>query len=149
MKRLFLAACFLAFACVYADAQDYPPGALPLVSAFSGANTGGLSLNMPYLGPPPPNKTVYLCGFNVSGLGATGLTNIGIIVANVNRGDGVVANPIFEYQFPAGATVLAVPVTVTFTPCLQATAPNVQMGLSINGAAGNTVMNVNIWGYAK
>jgi hypothetical protein len=150
MKRLFLAACFLALACARADAQvDYPSGALPLVSSFLGADTGGVGLNIPYGGPSPPNKTVYMCGFSVNGLGATALTNVLISFNNLQRGDGVVTPLIFQYQYPAGATVIAVPVTVTFTPCLVAVTSNMQIGISVPGAAGNTSTNVSLWGYAK
>jgi hypothetical protein len=147
MKRLFLAACFLALA--HAHAQDYPPGALPMASDYTGANTGGATVSMPYSGLPPPNKTVYTCGFSVSGLGATAATSAIVGLINVQRGDGLPASPQFIFYYPAGVTTIATPVTVTFTPCLQALSPNITMGLNMAGAAGNTLVSMVIWGYAK
>jgi hypothetical protein len=152
MKRLLLASYVLALACAHVDAQDYPSGALPMVGYISAANTGGgLNVFLPVSGVTvPPNKVVYICGFNVNGLGATALTNVGVNLYSTQRGDGAGATPLFAYQFPAGVTAIATPITMNFSPCLAANGPgNNTINVFVPGAAGNTQTNIMLWGYAK
>jgi hypothetical protein len=121
-----------------------------MVGFYASANTGaGFNVYIPNTGVTvPSNKLVYLCGFNVNGLGATALTNVLVQIFGIQRGDGVQATPAWSYQYPAGATANAVPITMTFTPCLAAVAPGAGINIFVPSAAGNTQTNIALWGYA-
>jgi hypothetical protein len=85
----------------------------------------------------------YVCGFNVSGLGATAATTVTIAVATVVGGNAL----SFQYIFPLGAAVASTPVQATFQPCVPANAQNTAITVTVPGAAGNTSTHISAWGF--
>lgn len=119
-----------------------PPSAY-ISNTATTADTGGFTLNLPSAAPPGTGRIVYVCGIFVGGLGATSATNVS---ASFSTLTGTLA---FTYTMPAGATVPAAPLQVTFTPCLPSSTSNSQVSLIVGGAAGNTTTTASIWGYMQ
>jgi hypothetical protein len=154
MRKVVLAIGVLFASVAYALAQapspgasgpatgtGYPAGSIPLVAVVSSADTTSSVATLSAI----TGRLTYICGFSVSGLGATALTNVVITAASVV---GNVA-PSYAYSFPAGATVVAAPIGNAFAPCLPGSLVNSPISVTVPGAAGNTNTNVNAWGYAN
>lgn len=93
--------------------------------------------------PATQNRTTYLCGYIISGLGATAgsaatLTITGLASGTITSNVGV----------PAGATV-PVNVVVTLAPsCQPASGPNTSIALAVGSfGTGNTNASIVAWGY--
>jgi hypothetical protein len=121
----------------------YPPGSTPLAAAFSGADT----TTQAALITAPANQFPYVCGFEVSGLGATGLTQVAPSLTQVSVTGALTFT--FEYTFVAGAGLPNTPLQRTFTPCLRGGPTGGSITLNVPGAAGNTSTLINIWGYTE
>jgi hypothetical protein len=85
----------------------------------------------------------YVCGFNISGGGATGASVISPTLTGLNGG-----TMTFSIGVVAGATLGTPVLNVHFYPCQQATALNTAITLTAPSfGAGNTNATANIWGY--
>jgi hypothetical protein len=143
MKKLLLALALLAFyPDGWAHAQDVPgigPGQVFIVTQ-TGANTAGASVTYT---PPSSNRLTYVCGFEVSGTGATAATaaavTLGALVGNITSN--------YTYGYALGAGVGNIPLAVSFNPCVPANAAGAIVTLSVGGAAGNTNDSITMWGY--
>src|SRR5215831_15496110 len=140
MKRIVLLPLFLllaisGYAHFAALAQSVPrdpvagnAAGTPIVGVFSGADTSSAAATLTGVA----GKTTYICGFSVSGLGATSATNVTATVATVG---GVTMS--FTYAFANGATALSTTLLIYFPMCL----PNNTLGgnivVTVPGAAGN------------
>jgi hypothetical protein len=109
-----------------------------VTATFSGADTSSAVATL----PAAAGATTYICGFTISGLGATSATNVIGTIASLTGGTAS-----HEYSFPLGATVASSPVTVRFTPCIPASAVNTGIPVTVPGAAGNTSTNIVAWGF--
>jgi hypothetical protein len=127
--------------CINATGNAVACQGINVTGAFSGANTNSASAML----AGAIGKTAYICGFQVNGLGATGVTTVNISVATLVGGN--TAN--FAYTFPAGATVAATPMSQTFSPCLPANAAATPLSITVPGAVGNTSTNISAWGYQQ
>jgi hypothetical protein len=88
-------------------------------------------------------RTSFLCGVQITGLGATGASTVTFTI-------GGLAGGTFTYYItvPAGVTTPIAPLLLTFNPPLQANATNVNIQLTLGAfGAGNTVQNIQAWGY--
>ena len=119
----------------------YPPGAVPVVSTITGAITSAFLLGLPTSTAGLQGRLVYICGFAMSGLGATALNSNFVTIGNLT---GSIS---WVYTMPAGATVAAVPVAQNFSPCLPAYQTYQQITVAYTGAAGNTITAMGAWGY--
>lgn len=92
--------------------------------------------------PAQQNQFTWICGFVVSGLGATGASNIQIAVTGLAAG-----STSFALNVPAGVTT-ALPLTqFTFSPCLQGSAWNTAVVVTVPSlGTGNTHAQVTAWG---
>lgn len=144
MFRIFSLLALLAFSSVALGQSSnvnstYPPGAIAVTGAFSGADTASASASL----AASPGRTTYVCGVKVSGLGATALTNVIATVATVAGGNTL----SYQYSMPAGATVVATPVDIAYTPCIPASAQNAAITVTVPGGAGNTSTAIAVYGY--
>ena len=110
-------------------------------NAFSGADTTSQAATLALAA----GKTTYICGWTVSGLGATGATTVQIVVATLVGS----SSPNYSYVFPAGATVVATSAGATYSPCIPANAAASAITVTVPGAAGNTATQINAWGYQQ
>jgi hypothetical protein len=117
--------------------QQFAPGTVA-ITATSG-NVAAATASATLAGTQ--NRTTYLCGLFVSGLGATsGAAVLGTVT-------GVVATTTFNVGVPAGATVPITPHVIAFLPCIPATALNTNIVVSVPSfGAGNTNASVLAWG---
>lgn len=121
-------------------AQPYPASA----TAVAASQTGAASALGATLGTAV-GQTTYICGFTVTGAGATAASVVTVTVTNV------VASPMsYKLAVPAGATVGVAPLIQTFSPCLQASATNTAIVVSVPSlGVGNTDAAVMAWGYRQ
>lgn len=90
-------------------------------------------------------KVTYICGFSITSAGSTAAAVVSPTVANVITG-----TMTFTYASVAGATLANQHLTVPFTPCISANAPNTTVPVSMPSlGAGNTNTTVNAWGYQR
>lgn len=112
----------------------FPPGATAVVASQSGTTTGFTTTL-----PGVAGKFTYLCGYSIqatataavalSGVGFTGLTSATAMM------EAVAASPAIATH------------SLTFAPCLPASAVNTGIGF-VAGAAGlGGVVGVVLWGY--
>lgn len=147
LKRLLAAALFWAAMASCALAQSssqfnpqYPPRATAIVGVATGADTASATATI----PAAQGQTSYVCGFTVSGLGATGLTNVTVTVGPLATAG---SNFSYPYQFVAGATLINTMLQVSYQPCIPANAINTAITVTVPGSAGNTSTNINVQGY--
>jgi hypothetical protein len=117
-----------------ATGTGYPAGAVPLAAAASGADTTSAAITL----GPVTGRLTYVCGFAISGLGATAATNVLVTVGNIS----------YSYAFTGTATTINTPISSNFAPCIPATTSGTGITITVPGAAGNTVTNLVAWGYA-
>jgi hypothetical protein len=93
---------------------------------------------------PTPTSTAYLCGFVVSGSGATVASVAPVIV------EGLLGGPrSFAYGFAQGINTVNTPLVLNFNPPLPASAPGVQILITVPpGGDSNLFSMVTIYGYA-
>jgi hypothetical protein len=118
-----------------------PPGSVQTTGVFSGADTttAGASL------AATANKTNYLCGVNISGLGATAATTVVFTITGLIGGNTL----SYSYVFVAGVALPNTPVPLFFTPCIAASAVNSAITVTVPGAAGNTATQINVNGFRQ
>lgn len=143
MKKLF-AAIMLALLIGPAVAQDVPgigPGQVWTVTQ-NGADTSSSSVSFT---PPSANRLTYVCGFAVTGGGATAATpvtvTLGALVGNITEN--------YTYDYALGAGVGNLPLIVNLNPCVPANAAGAIVTLTVPGAAGNTNNSLTMWGYQQ
>jgi hypothetical protein len=128
-----------------ATGTGYPAGAIPLSTAVSSADTSTSTASLFAL----PGRVDYVCGFAVSGLGATAATPVTVTVGQVVSGvPGLGTTLSYAYVFTGSATTINAPISTNFSPCLPTTAINTTITITVPGAAGNTSTNISLWGYA-
>lgn len=88
----------------------------------------------------------YVCGIDVSGLGATSTAASTVTLGPFTTTAGGNVNLGFGYVFAAGATAPNTPLLATFTPCLVGFGV---ITLTVPGAAGNTSTTLSMWGYKQ
>jgi hypothetical protein len=88
----------------------------------------------------------YVCGFAVSGLGATAATSSSVTIGPLTSTTGSNVSPAFGYVFVAGATLPNTPLLQNFVPCVPVSGVAT---LTVPGAAGNTTTSLSIWGYKQ
>lgn len=95
--------------------------------------------------PAATGKITYICGFSITSAGSTAAAVVNPTVTSVIGG-----TMTYTYASVAGATLANQHLTIPFTPCLPATAPNTTVVVSMPTlGAGNTNTTVNAWGYQR
>jgi hypothetical protein len=90
-------------------------------------------------------KKTYLCGFAVTGAGATAASVITVAVTGIT---GTTLN--FKLVVPAGAAVSITPLIVTFPVPLAGSAVNTAIVVTVPSfGAGNAHATVTAWGYQQ
>jgi hypothetical protein len=140
IATLLLAALVAAlFAGNHARSQQLEPNTGVGISATSGdqaAATATATL------PAIQNRITYLCGFSVTGTGATSTSVVAITVGNV------AATTTFDLVVPAGATLILPLTQYSFAPCIPASAVNTSVTVSVPSlGTGNAHSQVTAWGY--
>lgn len=88
-------------------------------------------------------KTTYICGFTLTGAGATAALVVNATVANVITG-----TMTYTFGAVAGAAVMSSPVIVSFDRCIPANAANTTIVVTLPAlGAGNTNAAATAWGY--
>lgn len=139
MKRFLIAFALVLGLAAPAAAQDQRTSNIG-VSASSGnvaAATATATL------PGTQNRVTYICGFTVTGLGATAGVSVTATITNLNNSFSQ------DIGVPAGVTVPLTPHTIlTGPPCLPSSAPNQSIIVSVPSfGSGNTNASVTAWGY--
>lgn len=84
----------------------------------------------------------HLCGFQVTGLGATGASAIEIVTT------GLATNLKWKLAIPAGATVGVTPLCVNLPIPVPASADNTAIGISVPSfGSGNTAAAISVVGF--
>lgn len=120
--------------------SQYPRGAVPV--AASSGNVAASAAVATLAGAA--GKTTYICGFRMTGLGATVLATVNATVA------GLVGSVTLTYTFqaPLGVTVSATPLGDQFNPCIPASAQNTAIVVTLPSlGTGNTNAAASAWGY--
>jgi hypothetical protein len=120
--------------------QPYPPGGVQ-INASSGVVAAGTATATL---AASATKNTYITGFQVTALGATAAANVDCTVS------GLTGPTTFHYNFsfPAGATVPATPLIVSFPNPLISNAVNTAIVTSCpSGGAGNTYTSVVAQGF--
>ena len=85
----------------------------------------------------------YVCGFSITGAGATGASVINPTLTGLNGG-----TITYTMAIVAGATLAQPQLDLRFSPCQPATALNTAITLTVPSfGAGNTNATVSIYGY--
>jgi hypothetical protein len=113
--------------------------ATPVMAVFSGANTTSATAVL----PAAVGKLTYVCGFTISGLGATSATPV---VATLGTMVGGLTASI-TYVYVATATNPTTPINIQLTTCMPANAVNTALTLTLPGAAGNTATQITVHGF--
>lgn len=105
----------------------------PGVTRVAGASAGGAQANNVTLGAVE-GKTTYLCGFVVTGAGATAASVIAVTVTGLLGG-----TQTFYIAVPAGAAVGIAPLVVQFPAPIPASGTNQAIAVNVPSfGAGNT-----------
>lgn len=89
-------------------------------------------------------KTNYITGFSLNALGATAAANVTATITGLKN------TLSYEFSFPAGATVAATPLNVTFPEPIPASSVNTAIVVTLPAAgAGNTVAIANAYGFQR
>jgi len=108
-----------------------------------GTSTGAAQANSPTM-PAVAAKTNYVCGFTVTGGGATSATAV-----TVTLSDGTLTFN-FMINIPVGVAVPMTPLVVQFKQPIPASAVNTAWTLTVpTFGSGNTAASSNIWGYVR
>jgi hypothetical protein len=112
-----------------------------VTAVFTGADTASATATL----SAAAGQFTYICGFNVSGLGATAATSVTPTVTGLPN----TLTYTGAFTFAAGATVADAAVSFTYAPCLPSSAVNTGIVVTVPGAAGNTALSINAWGYRQ
>lgn len=153
MKKIYAALCaiaalffivvMIASSLISAQAQA-PAGLNPgnyISNSATAADTTSSTLTL-----GDATHFTYVCGFVVSGLGATAAAGTGITIGPFTTTAGGTVNLAFTYNFVTGATLANPPTLINFLPCLPAFGV---VTLTVTGAAGNTLTSLTMWGYKQ
>jgi hypothetical protein len=133
----------LASACLIGGASGqpftgYPAGATPLTAAFTGADTTTAAATL----PAAVGQRTYVCGYSISGAGATAATPVNAVLS------GLTTSLQYVYTYIAGATLANQTLQGTFLPCVPSSALNTAIVMTVPGAAGNTNTAISLTGYS-
>jgi hypothetical protein len=138
MKRLALAAVAALVFAGSAHAQ-VPSSIAPLVNSSGNVAAATATATLAAAG----GFMNYICGFAITGGGATAASTINATLTGLNGG-----TMTFPMDIVAGVTLSQPTLNIMFFPCQTATALNVAITLSVPSfGAGNTNAAANIWGY--
>jgi hypothetical protein len=121
----------------------YPPGSTPISAVFSGADTTTATATL----TGAAGQFTYICGFTLSGQGATAATTVSPAVTGLTNTLTVTGG----FTFVVSAAAFDVPVSYTFPvgTCQPSSAVNTNIVVTLPGAAGNTQANIYAWGYRQ
>ena len=130
-----------AITAVYAPAQaQNVPGYIASITGSSGNVAAATATASLAAGGGAMN---YVCGFTITGGGATAASVISPTISGLNGG-----TLTFSMGIVAGVTLNQPALIVTLLPCQPATALNTAITLSVPSfGAGNTNATANIFGY--
>ena len=104
-----------------------------VVTANAAGSTGAVTATMALV----PGKTLWLCGFDVSGAGTVTMSPVTVT--------GLLGGT-FTYQ---GIIAGVAPFSRTFTPCIPAAGPTQAIAVVTTADASATAVNVNMFGVAQ
>jgi len=144
-KRLIAAALLWAamVSCALAQTSGFNPSYPPRASAVTAVNSAADTTTLAAALPAATGQWTYICGFTVSGLGATTGVGTPVTVATLVGGN----TATYEYSFVTGATLANPVLSINYTPCIPASAINAAITVTVTGAAGNTATNIVVQGY--
>jgi hypothetical protein len=123
---------------------DAPPSLDTGQTPVSSSATAAAGAMAPAL-PAVAGKTNYICGFVITGGGATAASVITATLAGIVGG-----TMSFNIAVPAGVTAGIVPLVVTFPRPLAASDVNVALTLSVPSmGTGNTNAASLLWGFTQ
>ncbi|HZP68369.1 MAG TPA: hypothetical protein VFB29_00370 [Pseudolabrys sp.] len=142
-KRLLLVGVLALAGIVGASAQQFPvPTSRPISIINNSSGNVAASAATATLAAAV-DLTNYICGFAITGAGATAASIISVTVSNLAGGA-----MSFALVIPAGATVSINPLIVNFPVCLPANAANTAIAVSAPSfGAGNTNAQATAWGF--
>lgn len=115
------------------------PGGTPLSAASGNVANAAATATL----AAAAGATNYITGFTCTATGSTAAAVVNVTVAGLIGGTAT-----FTFLFPAGATVLATPLLVTFPTPIPASAANTAITVTLPaGGAGNTNASVNVFGF--
>lgn len=110
--------------------SDYPIGATPITASSGNVAAGNAIATL----PGAAGRTTYITGFELTAAGATAA--LVVVVTVTGTASGTLS---YIFVFPAGATVAAQPLTVTFPKPIPASGQNTAIVVTLpSGGAGNT-----------
>jgi len=119
--------------------SDYPEGATPTNASSGNIAAGVAAATLAGVS----GKTTHLCGFSVTGAGATAASVVAVTVVGLIGG-----TMTFNLSVPAGAAVAHGGLRLEFPKPLVASAANTAIVVSCPSlGAGNTNNATNAWGY--
>jgi hypothetical protein len=143
MKRLLFAlALGLSSPALAQQLPPYSPSGnfATYITAASGnvANTNAVATLAAAVG-----KNTFICGFTLTAAGATAASVVNATVVGLITGTAT-----YTFVAPAGATVAATPLVVTFGTCVPSSAQNTAIVVTLPAlGAGNTNASVSAWGF--
>jgi len=144
MRKLIAVLCALALvtpALAGTTYQELPDRAVA-INATSGdvaAATATATLTAPTAGA---GKSIYLCGFDMRGTGATSATTVALTITGLIGG-----TQTYQVLVIAGATTATPSLTVTFPVCLKATPETAVVVSMPTFGTGALHAMINAWGY--
>lgn len=94
--------------------------------------------------PAVAGVTNYITGFQITASGATAALVVNATVTGLIGGTAT-----YTFVFPAGVTVAATPLLVTFPQAIPASAANIAITVSLpSSGAGGTNASVNVFGFS-
>lgn len=120
---------------------DVPPNAPVVKTAASSGNVAAATATATLAATV--DRRNYICGFSITSSGSTAAAVVSATVTGVTGG-----TMTFTYTSVAGVTLKNDALVVDFSVCIQATADNTAIAVSLPSlGAGNTNATVNAWGY--
>ena len=108
------------------------------ISASGTAGAGAITLTLPGV----LNKTTWIQGFIVTGLGATAASTIAVTITGLQN------TLTFYFTVALGATVADTPLVIPFSAPIPASAPNTAIVVNVPSfGGGNTNAAASAWGF--
>lgn len=126
-----------AFMCLNGAGLAVPCSSLASVSASTTATTLSFSASL----PATPNKTNILCGFVIT---SGGTTTAAVVNGTITGAASGTMN--FAYVFPSTGQGL---LGVALPQCIQASAPNTAITVSVPAGGAGTTAALSMWGYQQ
>lgn len=139
MKKLF-AAALLALACLApASAQQLRTPGVAVSAASGDVSAAQAQASLPGI----QNRVTHVCGFVMTGAGATSASVVTITIAGLASG-----SLTFDFPVVAGVTTNLAMIPVQFNPCLPASAVNTAITVTAPSlGSGNVHAQMTAWGY--